>query len=371
MKHTEAERLLGGYATDTLSAAERTTLFAAALDHQDLFDALMDEEALRELLADPEAKAQLLAALSRTAPPKAVPFWRRTGVLGAAASLIVAATAGLAYLRSPGAGPPPMKQEEVKAPAVKAVPVPAEAPARSVPVRKVAPVAPLKGAATPVQVVEAPAPAPPPQMMAAPAAAMEDSARMRTQGELRRAEAQDNLAKKAEAPRPVAAAAEVVPARRSDSPERRAAAQSHSVGGLPGGVPGDGIGGVMGGVAGPPPSRPAPKAKAIGGVGMNAATPTWRLDAQPDGSTRVTVNAPRGSQVELLRRGASGVEVLKLQTLEDRGSTLVQRRCQIRLAEREALDLYLLNRPVADPGKLPESGPVDGFRARIYPASKN
>ena len=307
MKPVEAERLLGGYATGTLSEAERKTLFAAALDHQDLFDAVMDEEALRELLADPAAKAQLLTALA-SAAPKVVRFYRRPGLMGAAASLIVAATAGLAYLRSPEGVPQPMKQEEAKVPTVTSVAVPAEAPAPPAPARKVAPVAPLKGAAMPVQMVEAPAPAPPPQMMAAPAAAMEDSAGMRTQGELRRAEAQDNLAK-----------------------------------------------------------------KAIGGVGMNAAvprTPTWRLDAQPDGSTRVTVKAPKGPQVVLLRRGATGIEVLKVRATEDAGNSRIQWQVEVRLGEGDVLDLYVLNAPTADPARLPETGLVDGFRARIHPAGK-
>ena len=70
MKHAEAEKLLGGYTTGTLTEAERQTLFAAALERQDLFDALADEEALRELLSDSAARTQLLAALSSNAPPK-------------------------------------------------------------------------------------------------------------------------------------------------------------------------------------------------------------------------------------------------------------------------------------------------------------
>jgi hypothetical protein len=158
---------------------------------------------------------------------------------------------------------------------------------------------------------------------------------MRTQADLRRAEAQDNLAKKAEAPRSAVAAGMA----------------------------------VVGSVA---PAPAAAKAKASGGVGRNAAVappmPAWTMVSQPDGSTQVTVTAPRGPQIVLLRRGGSGVEVLKLRTLEeDLGGTLARWRCQIRLAEGEALDLYLLNTPPADPAKLPESGPVDGFRARIYP----
>jgi hypothetical protein len=378
VKPAEAEKLLGGYATGTLTEAERKSLFAAALGHQAIFDALMGEEALRELLADPMAKAQLLAALA-PAPPKVIPFWGRPTLLGAAAGLIVAATAGLAYLRSPEAVPPPVKQEAAKAPASKSIAMPAEATAPAAPMRKaaqvsqlVAPsVAPLKEVAAPAQPAEAmpPPPVPAPQMAVAagaPASAVEDSARMRTQADFRRAEAQDNLAKKAEAPRPAAAVVEVVTTQKADLSEPRAVAQGHLAESVPGAV----AGGVL---AGSPPSAAA-KAKASRGVGMAAATapiaPAWTLETQPDGTTRMTVKAPRGQQVALLRRGSAGIEVLRLQVLEDRGNALVQWRGEVRLAPGDVLDLYLLNHAVADPFKLPETGPVDGFRARIHPAVK-
>lgn len=333
MKHAEAEKLLGGYATGTLTEGERQILFAAALDHQDLFDALMDEEALRELLADPEAKAQLLAALVPAAP-KVVPFWRRTGVLGAAASLIVAATAGLAYWRSPGPMPPPVQEEAAKAQAAKAVEAPPGAP---VPARKVAPPAPAKVAAAPLRITAAatpaaPAPAPQSAAAGAPSPVLADAARERNQAEYRRAEVQDSVAKKAEAPRPVPAAVMEV------------------------------IGAIS-----PPPE---PKAKALGGAGLSDVIPIWTLDPQPDGSTRVTVAAPRGHQAILLKRGASGIEVLKLQAIEDRPGAPVQWRGRVHLAAGDVLDLYLMNGPVTDPARLPETGPVDGFRARIHPAAK-
>jgi hypothetical protein len=57
------EKLLGGYATDTLTGEERRSLFAAALENQALFDALADEQALRDLLQDPASRAHLMAAL--------------------------------------------------------------------------------------------------------------------------------------------------------------------------------------------------------------------------------------------------------------------------------------------------------------------
>jgi hypothetical protein len=68
MNPGDIEKLLGGYATDTLTEEERSALFAAALNNQALFDALADEEALRELLEDPASRAHLLAALGESRP---------------------------------------------------------------------------------------------------------------------------------------------------------------------------------------------------------------------------------------------------------------------------------------------------------------
>jgi hypothetical protein len=369
MKRGEAEKLLGGYATGTLTEAERSRLFAAALEQQAIFEALLDEEALRDLLADPATKAQLLTALAAPATPRIIPFWRRTGVLGAAASLIVAATAGLAYLRSPNAIPSVVQQEAAKTPGSTATEAPAtkaaaasaakapdaSAAGKAPPElrRKAAPAAPSRDADQPRQeavVPMAPAPA------AAPAAALaphsvaasatgavvpvaEDSARLKEKTDFRRAEARDQLDKKAVASRSGAAAVVEVMAQAAE------------------------------------PSPTAAKAKAVGGHAMNAAaspaTPTWALETQPDGRTRVTVTALRGRSVTLLRRGSAGVEVLPLQASDDRGKVLVLWRVELRLAAGDVLDLYLLNAPVAEPVQLPETGPVDGFRARIYPASKN
>lgn len=360
MKRAEAEKLLGGYATGTLTEPERRTLFAAALDHQDLFDALADEEALRELLTDPVVKAQLLAALSTAAPPKVVPFWRQPGILGAAAGLMVAATAGLAYLRSPVSVPPLEQREAAKAPAAKAVAVPPVAQTPAAPARTLAPARSRQEPPKPIQAMEAPEPKAPPAP-ASPAAApylvgasnqaagasfraSEDMARARMQADSRRMEAQDSLAKKAEAPRPTASAALMEAT----------------------------------GAISPPPA--APKAKASGGVRVSAAVadvanianvaPAWALEPQPDGMTRVTVIAPRVPQALLLKRGASGVEVVKPQVGEARMEGATRWRFQIRLATGDVLDLYLLNTPSNEPAQLPETGPVDGFRARIYPAEK-
>ncbi|MEX5215109.1 MAG: hypothetical protein NW703_13195 [Nitrospiraceae bacterium] len=53
MAESDLGKLLGGFATDTLTAEERQALFTAALRDQQLFNALADEQALKELLADP------------------------------------------------------------------------------------------------------------------------------------------------------------------------------------------------------------------------------------------------------------------------------------------------------------------------------
>jgi hypothetical protein len=97
MSREEIEKLLGGYATDTLSEAERRALFEAALDDRELFAELAKEQALRELLQDPPARQQLLEALSPAREPLGARAWRwlrRPAVLamagGLAALLIVA-----------------------------------------------------------------------------------------------------------------------------------------------------------------------------------------------------------------------------------------------------------------------------------------
>jgi len=86
-------RLLGGYATGTLTPEEQQTLFAAALEDQALFDELAREQALRDVLSEPAARAQLLAALED--PPRR--RWRFSDWMLRPAAL-TAATACLVLL---------------------------------------------------------------------------------------------------------------------------------------------------------------------------------------------------------------------------------------------------------------------------------
>lgn len=76
MSRDDIQKLLGGYATDTLSEAERRALFEAALEDQELFDTLAKEQALREMLQDASARQQLIAALGPVHELFAARVWR-------------------------------------------------------------------------------------------------------------------------------------------------------------------------------------------------------------------------------------------------------------------------------------------------------
>lgn len=85
MSREEIEKLMGGYATDTLNAAEKRALFEASLDDQALFDALAKEQALRDVLEDTSARQQLLEALGPAREPggeRRWPWLRRPATLG-------------------------------------------------------------------------------------------------------------------------------------------------------------------------------------------------------------------------------------------------------------------------------------------------
>ncbi|MDP3595816.1 MAG: hypothetical protein Q8S75_02335, partial [Nitrospirota bacterium] len=65
MSEHDLEKLLGGFAADTLTPEEKQQLYGAALQDQQLFNALADEQAFKELLADPAVRRRLLAALKQ------------------------------------------------------------------------------------------------------------------------------------------------------------------------------------------------------------------------------------------------------------------------------------------------------------------
>jgi hypothetical protein len=63
----DVRKLLGGYATGTLTEAEQKELYEAALQDDALFAALADEHALKEMLDDSTVRAQVLQADGRSA----------------------------------------------------------------------------------------------------------------------------------------------------------------------------------------------------------------------------------------------------------------------------------------------------------------
>jgi hypothetical protein len=127
MSRDEIQKLLGGYATGTLTAEEQQALFAAALDDQELFDTLAREQSLRDLLRDPAMKAQALAALDDRAKPKWILWWRPAAAGLAMAAVTVfaviairrprpAAEPSLSAVVKPAAPPPaPAEREAAQA----------------------------------------------------------------------------------------------------------------------------------------------------------------------------------------------------------------------------------------------------------------
>jgi hypothetical protein len=115
MSREEAHKLLGGYATGTLTPEERQALFEAALQDQELFDALAREEALREVLGDPTARARLLAAIDDAPAPWYRGWWRLAPVAAMAAALVVVA---VVELRQSSPSARPLRVANVAAPAV-------------------------------------------------------------------------------------------------------------------------------------------------------------------------------------------------------------------------------------------------------------
>jgi len=193
MSREDIQKLLGGYATGTLSAAERSALFEAALEDQELFDALAKEEALRDVLDYPSARQQLIAALSPAREPYAARFWRvlrrpaALAMAGGAAVLLIVAGLVLRQTKHPArrdaivaeAVPP-------SAPSLKAIEPPAVArkpkrPARLPAGRPVPAPEPVAGAAPPPPPMAEAAPAAAPTPPAEAASALADTAEARRQ----------------------------------------------------------------------------------------------------------------------------------------------------------------------------------------------
>jgi len=149
MSRDETRKLLGGYATGTLTREEEQALFAAALDDQDLFDALSREQALRDLLSDPAARGAVLAALDE----RPAGWWQRAshlmmrpagwGVAAACVAAFVGYSLWQAQRRAaPAVAPPMVAENRIEKPPAPAAPEPVkqdEAAARPARTATVAP----------------------------------------------------------------------------------------------------------------------------------------------------------------------------------------------------------------------------------------
>jgi uncharacterized membrane protein YgcG len=95
----EIQKLIGGYATGSLTDAERKLLFDAALDDQELFDQLAHEQTLKELLEEPGVKQRLVAALSPENPSRVL--WKNQWPWAiAAVTACLAVVVGIAVVRT-------------------------------------------------------------------------------------------------------------------------------------------------------------------------------------------------------------------------------------------------------------------------------
>jgi hypothetical protein len=150
-------RLVGGYATGTLSETQRKLLFEAALEDQELFDELARDQALKELLEAPGVRQRLVANIE-TRPQ--TNWWRYPlpWALGGAALSISAGLMALVFLTPSGSRLRPSGPTEV---AQARPPVPAEAPSSQSDTQMPPKLQNEPRATRPVQPAAAPSPAAP------------------------------------------------------------------------------------------------------------------------------------------------------------------------------------------------------------------
>lgn len=174
MKNEEIQKLLGGYATNSLTDAEQKALFQAALEDQELFDALQQEQPLKDLLDDPFSRRQVREALEG-APARSPAWWSRWWTWGVAGGAVAAALTVAVALRP---GPvvdrdlrSTVAQAELKAPEVRT-----SAPAaarKAAPRPRVAP--PVANHSEPIAAAPQPASAAPAEVQVAPPASQPQS----------------------------------------------------------------------------------------------------------------------------------------------------------------------------------------------------
>lgn len=218
MSREEIEKLLGGYATGTLSEAERQRLFEAALEDQEIFAALAREQDFKDLLETPGAREELLAALASepvlaaaalpaTAPEKAG-FWSwLTQPWPWAVAATAAFTAILFFALRPQPQPVPVETAAVVQPESLEQETTKQEPAEPAkPVERAAAPAPKREPAPAPRALGGAAPARLPAALPAPPAAVVTSADREVREEAKKAVAIASAEKvKVDGPRPVEA----------------------------------------------------------------------------------------------------------------------------------------------------------------------
>jgi hypothetical protein len=323
MTRPEAEKLLGGYATGTLTEAEKSELFSAALDHQELFDALADEEVLREILADPGARQRLLAALPA---PERESWWawlRRPAAIGLAVSLAGALVVGVALrMYSHRETPPVVELAKVRT---------------------------------------APAPAPPGNMpQPKPSVPQPRAVAKRHEAEpiARREEKLDLAQSEQPALRaPAAPSAENKLADQSGDLKQKASEARGAMGGVVGGVPS---------------MAPSARPLAMYRIAKDAAraVPTANLERIDSGRARLTVTSPAGGVLYVAARKGSAVDLLTAQQSIAGPSGTTEARYEFPLTGVDAVDLYVFPVAISDPLTLPADGSRGGYYRRLYPDEK-
>lgn len=90
MTNEEIQKLVSGYATNSLTDTERKALFEAALDDQELFDILQREQAVKDVLDDPVSRRQVREALETSTPVATPSWWVRWSTWGFATAAVAA-----------------------------------------------------------------------------------------------------------------------------------------------------------------------------------------------------------------------------------------------------------------------------------------
>ena len=155
MNPEDVRKLIGGYATGSLSEAERKLLFEAALKDEELFDELAGEQVLKEILEEPGVRQRLLSALKAEQKSFKAPWWSKPWPwMGAAVTVAVAIIIVVAQ-RTPVPQPPPQEIAQVLK-SVEPVATPDAPPPPAAPRSAAAPKALRKVAPPPPALADAP-----------------------------------------------------------------------------------------------------------------------------------------------------------------------------------------------------------------------